>query len=268
MTAIGLELFRIDQAYIGNSHVALVSVTLYLSTIVFTFATLGMLGPGDLRAGTRQSTSLRGVPLKRNVLGRLSAEMVKGGTVSLTAHWLSCVIVSPIFLALRTWSPLARRSICYVAWLVIIHAACRQHERLAEQKNIFLAPSLSFRWLSRGLACLWTAAQPDSEDEQIPTTKGEFEPCPGTHNRPSSSSSVQCLDADLAGGKKIEIDVNLRDLARRPYLHTDSEPSTSVLSIKLPSPVFTAMSSTTVCTSVDTATVTSTSVPQADTSKC
>ncbi|TFK90248.1 hypothetical protein K466DRAFT_597095 [Polyporus arcularius HHB13444] len=267
MTAIGLELFRIDEAYIGDSHVALVSVTLYLSTVVFTFSTLGVLGPGARHARTRQSTSppVRGVPLKRNILGRLSAEMVKGGTVSLTAHWLSCVIVSPIFLALRTWSPLARRSICYVAWLVIIHAACRQYERLAEQKNIFLAPSLSFRWLSRGLA---TAAEPDSEDEQVPATKGESGPCPDTHNRPSSSSSVQCLDVDLAGGNKIEIDVNLRDLARRPYLHTDSEPSTSVLSTKLPSPVFTAMSSTTVCTSVDTATVTSTSVPQADTSRC
>ncbi|KAI0701011.1 hypothetical protein C8T65DRAFT_279308 [Cerioporus squamosus] len=172
--------------------------------------------------------------------------MGTGGTMSLAVFWLSSVIISPIFLALRNWSPLARRSLCYVAWLVIIHAACRQYERLAQQKDIFLAPSLSFKWL-----CL-SSTQPDSEDEPALENKQDSDPGPSTHCS-RSSSPVQRLEIDLAAVEKIDIDVLSRDLLAQ-VIRASSEPSTSASSSQLPSPVFSAISSATGCTSADSAT--------------
>ena len=105
------ELFRLDQAYVGDSHVALVSLSkhlahvvssctfltclslraaLYLSTVVFTFGTLGMLTPAVHKASDRPGDAQ---PLG-NILHRLLAEMDKGGTVSLAVFWLSSVVIS------------------------------------------------------------------------------------------------------------------------------------------------------------------------------
>ncbi|RPD57847.1 hypothetical protein L226DRAFT_540184 [Lentinus tigrinus ALCF2SS1-7] len=254
MSAIGLELFRIDQAYIGDSHVALVSLTLYLSTVIFTFGTLGMLSPWDRRTSRPSVARLGLTQPPSNLLHHLLAELEAGGTVSLAISWLSCVTVSSMFLALRSWSPLSRRSLCYVAWLVIIQAACRQYARLAEQKNIFLAPSLSFKWLSH-------IPSTDSNDEQLSEPTPECEPAPAV---PSQSSSMQpWLEVDLSEVKEIKIDVFAKDvLVRRPLsqaVKTDSGPSTSASSSQLSSPV-----SATNTGSTSAVTPTSTSVSQSE----
>ena len=102
------EISQLDEAYVGNSHVPLVSLTVYVSTIVFTLGVLGLLSPHGRRrppapaVERRQSAAVGssgadadGASTRASEAAAVPPRKVsKGGTVSLAVFWLSSVVIS------------------------------------------------------------------------------------------------------------------------------------------------------------------------------
>ena len=98
------EISKLDEAYVGNSHVPLVSLTVYVSTIVFTLGVLGLLSPHRRRPAPerRQSAAAGSSGADADSASSRGSEAAavpprkvsKGGTVSLAVFWLSSVVIS------------------------------------------------------------------------------------------------------------------------------------------------------------------------------
>ncbi|KAI0645066.1 hypothetical protein C8Q79DRAFT_1011175 [Trametes meyenii] len=138
---IAFQISDLDVVYIGHTQTPFVSVLLYTSTLIFILGVLGMTNVRKPRDPTSPQDSQPQHPPRRYAV----ADTVMD-TWKLAVFWLCSVVASTLYFAFQHMDGFLRRAIGFVGCLVAVHTACREYEKLAEDRITISIPPLTWDW--------------------------------------------------------------------------------------------------------------------------